>query len=76
MDGVAPNPVRNTPCATRKPRRLSKKLPQRVREYTHVFGAVCPRDGRLATLILPDANTEAISRFLAEVCVVMRENTS
>lgn len=40
---------------------------QRVREYTHVFGAVCPHDGQLATLILPEANTQAMSCFLAEV---------
>jgi transposase len=40
---------------------------QRVREYTHVFGAVCPHDGHLVSLILPDADTDAMTIFLAEV---------
>ena len=40
---------------------------QRVREYTHVFGAVCPHDGQMVSLILPDADTVAMTIFLAEV---------
>lgn len=40
---------------------------QRVREYTHVFGAVSPHDGQMVSLILPDADTEAMGIFLAEV---------
>jgi len=40
---------------------------QRVREYTHVFGAVCPHDGQMVSLILPHADTEAMAIFLAEV---------
>lgn len=40
---------------------------QIVREYTYVFGAVCPHDGTLDTLILPEVNTAAMSLFLAEV---------
>ena len=39
----------------------------RVREYTHVFGSVCPHDGELISLILPHADTDAMSRYLAEV---------
>ena len=39
----------------------------RVREYTHVFGAVSPQDGELITLILPQADTPAMSLYLAEV---------
>ena len=39
----------------------------RVREYTHVFGSVCPQDGELITLILPHADTPAMSLYLAEV---------
>ena len=39
----------------------------RVRQYTHVFGSVCPQDGELISLILPDADTEAMSFYLAEV---------
>lgn len=40
---------------------------QIVREYTYVFGAVSPHDGVLDTRILPEANAEALSLFLAEV---------
>jgi transposase len=39
----------------------------RVREYTHVFGCVCPQDGELISLILPHADTAAMSLYLAEV---------
>jgi len=39
----------------------------RVREYTHVFGSVCPQDGELISLILPHADTPAMSLYLAEV---------
>lgn len=40
---------------------------QTVREYTHVFGAVSPRDGVHDSLILPNADTRAMSCFLGEV---------
>ena len=39
----------------------------RARQYTHVFGGVCPRDGELISLILPHADTSARSFYLAEV---------
>lgn len=39
----------------------------RVREYTHVFGSVSPSDGELISLILPYADTAAMSLYLAEV---------
>ena len=39
----------------------------RVRQYTHVFGSVSPQDGELISLILPHADTAAMSLFLAEV---------
>jgi transposase len=39
----------------------------RVREYTHVFGSVCPHDGELISLVLPHADTDAMSLYLAEV---------
>ena len=39
----------------------------RVRQYTHVFGSVCPQDGELISLILPHADTVAMSFYLAEV---------
>jgi hypothetical protein len=35
--------------------------------YTHVFGSVCPPDGELISLILPHADTPAMSLYLAEV---------
>lgn len=40
---------------------------RRVREYTHVFGSVCPHDGELISLILPHADTAVMSLYLAEV---------
>ena len=38
---------------------------QRVREYTHVYSAVCPRDGDSFSLILPYTNTEMMLIFLS-----------
>lgn len=40
---------------------------QVVREYEYAFAAVSPHDGSLDTLVLPAANTETMSVFLAEV---------
>jgi len=40
---------------------------QMVREFVHVFGAVSPEDGAHDSLVLPYADTEAMSRFLKEV---------
>ena len=40
---------------------------QMIREYIYVFGAVSPLDGCHDSLVLPRANTEAMSIFLAEV---------
>ena len=40
---------------------------QVVREYDYAFAAVSPHDGVLDTLVLPTANAEAMSVFLAEV---------
>jgi transposase len=37
---------------------------QFIREYTHVFSAVCPKDGQSFSLILPYADTEAMQIFL------------
>lgn len=39
---------------------------QRVREYTHVYSAVCPADGDSFSLILPYTNTEMMTIFLRE----------
>jgi hypothetical protein len=38
----------------------------RVRQYTHVFGSVCPHDGELISLIPPHADTAATAAFRAE----------
>ena len=38
-----------------------------VREYVYVFAAVCASLGCLTTLILPMANTQMMSLFLAHV---------
>ena len=38
-----------------------------VREYVYVFGAVSPADGRHESLVLPYADTEAMTIFLREV---------
>ena len=39
----------------------------RLRQHTHVFGSVSPHDGELISLILPQADTAAMSLYLAEV---------
>jgi hypothetical protein len=40
---------------------------QMVREYTHVFGAVSPKDGVHDSLVLPNADTKTMSCFLGKV---------
>ncbi len=40
---------------------------QFIREYTHVFSAVCPRDGQSFCLILPYADSEAMQIFLKQL---------
>lgn len=40
---------------------------QLVREFVYVFGAVSPLDGCHDSLILPDANTQAMTYFLEEL---------
>lgn len=40
---------------------------QIVQEYSYVFAAVCPQDGGLDSLILPEVNTLTMSLFLQEV---------
>lgn len=39
---------------------------QVIRQYTHVFSAVCPHDGQTLSLILPYADTDAMKIFLKE----------
>jgi hypothetical protein len=40
---------------------------QVVREYTHVYAAVAPAEGKMTSLILPAADTEMMSVFLEHV---------
>ena len=40
---------------------------QVVREYTHVYTAVAPAEGKMTSLILPSADTEMMSVFLEHV---------
>ena len=40
---------------------------QIVREYTYAYAAVCPFDGAIDALILPDVNTESMLLFLHEL---------
>jgi transposase len=40
---------------------------QLVRQYTYAYAALCPFDGVLDSLVLPEVNAEAMSLFLAEV---------
>lgn len=40
---------------------------QMVREYTHIFAVVCPKDGQSFSLILPFADTPAMQLFLQEL---------
>ena len=53
-------------CWAMKPVRPEVKA-QMIREYVYVFGAVSPQDGRHDSLVLPTANTEAMSLFLEEI---------
>ena len=38
---------------------------------TYIFGAVCPKDGKGAALILPTCNTEAMNLHLAEIAATV-----
>ena len=38
---------------------------QTVREYAYAYGAVCPADGMLDSLVLPSMQTECFERFAA-----------
>ena len=53
-------------CWARKPVRPTVGT-QLVREYVYIFGAVSPKDGQHDSLVLPFANTEAMSVFLKEL---------
>src|SRR5258707_15865688 len=38
---------------------------------TYIFGAVCPKEGKGAALILPTCNTEAMNLHLAEIAATV-----
>jgi transposase len=40
---------------------------QIVRKYTYAYAAICPFDGDLDALILPEVNTQSMSLFLTEL---------
>lgn len=40
---------------------------QIVREYTYAYAAICPFDGDLDALILPEVNAQSMSLFLKEL---------
>ena len=40
---------------------------QRIREYTYVYAAVAPAEGKMTSLILPSADTEMMNFFLEHV---------
>jgi transposase len=50
------------------PGRTRPQVPaQFVREYTHAYAALCPHDGTLDSLVLPDVDTPTMTLFLEEV---------
>lgn len=50
------------------PKKLRPHVPaQFVREYIHAYAAVCPHDGTLDSLVLPDVDAQAMSLFLGEL---------
>lgn len=50
------------------PRGMRPRVPaQFVREYTHAYAAVCPHDGILDSLVLPEVDARTMSLFLAEL---------
>ena len=40
---------------------------QLIREYTYVYAAVAPAEGKMTSLILPSADTEMMGLFLEHV---------
>jgi len=47
---------------------IRPKTPKQIiREYTYLYGAFCPRDGSMDSLILPFMDSFCMNRFLREV---------
>ena len=55
--GAAPAPLPAGPSAPQDQRTAS----------TYIFGAICPKDGKAAGLVLPLCNTQAMNLHLAEI---------
>jgi DDE superfamily endonuclease len=55
----------NRPRPCWAPKGVRPEVPcQRIREFTYLYGAVCPKDGTCVFLILPAADTECFQIFL------------
>jgi hypothetical protein len=52
--------------------RPSAPRDQRTRS-AWLFGAICPREGKAASLVLPRCNTKAMTLHLAEITQVVKE---
>jgi len=58
----------NEPRRCWAPRGVRPEVPaQIVREYTYAYAAVCPFDGVMDSLVLPEVNAPAMSLFLEEL---------
>jgi transposase len=58
----------NIPRSSWAPMKIRPLVPRQiVREAFYVYSAVCPSLGKMCSLILPYANTEMMSLFLANV---------
>src|SRR4051812_38864711 len=55
----------NPPRTCSGPRRVTPRVAsQLIREYIHLYGAVCPQDGACVYLIMPTSNTACFQSFL------------
>src|SRR5271154_448056 len=54
---------RPRPCWAPRPVRPGVAS-QLIREYIHLYGAVCPQDGACVYLIMPTSNTACFQSFL------------
>jgi hypothetical protein len=55
----------NRPRPCWAPKGVRPEVPcQLIREFTYLYGAVCPKDGTCVFLILPSADTECFQIFL------------
>ena len=56
------------------PKEMPTHQKQIIREYFYVFAAVCPQQGKITALILPDCNTDMMNKILKEVSRVYKKN--